>query len=107
MCVCVCVCVCVPLCESSGRKEITCYLIYHELLSLRLAGYITDANTEQRPSPGKVVPRNYAVTQSYLLPLHLGGTCMTTAYKSTQKLLHFCPQIVGMQRRDVLVLRDF
>lgn len=72
-------------CESSGRKEVTRYLICHELLSLRLAGYISDANTEQWPPPGKVVACNYAVTQSYLLPPH---ACMVAVYKTdTERMI--------------------
>lgn len=65
MCVSVCVQVygvCLQHCDSSGRKEVTRYLIFHELLSLRLAGYITDANTEHWPPPGKFVARNRSHT---------------------------------------------
>lgn len=57
-----CVRVCVQHCDSSGRKEVTRHLIFHELLSLRLAGYITDANTEHWPPPGKSVARNRSHT---------------------------------------------
>lgn len=64
-----CVSVCVQVyrvhlqhCDSSGRKEVTRYLIFHELLSLRLAGYITDANTDHWPPPGKAIVCNCSHT---------------------------------------------
>lgn len=91
------------MCESSGRKEVTRYLIYHELLSLRSAGYITDANTEQWPPPGKVVARNYTVTQSYLLALHAFGWRMHVKRCRNDFL---CQTIESMQGRDVSVFKD-
>lgn len=67
-CVCggarMCIDFCLQHCDSSGRMEVTRHLIFHELLSLRLAGYITDANTGHLQ--GRLL-HVIAVTQLYLL----------------------------------------
>lgn len=76
------VCVYVVCLLHCGRKEVTCHLVLHELLSLRLAGYITDANTEHWSPPGRSVARYCGLTA---IPAAESKSCLKNKFKSLRK----------------------